>query len=380
MFKKTLTLSLVLVLSIFKLDAVVTSDSYGSHIAAPGVSMFGINHDGVVKVIAINQNGSSFGSGALLAGGIHVLTAGHVLKNTAISYEVTFYLPTGNITIPVDSWQRHPDYGIIPGSDIGVVTLSEKAPAIIPRYDVLQTAGLEMNVQNILFGFGRAGYGLTGKDVVDGNKRAGLNRYEATGYDRNPLNFSVNGDDSHKYIFSDFDSGSPENDAFGVHFDKEDLGFLGDEVYATNGDSGGPIFTNNGYQNVIAAIVSSGTRYPGDSSVSADVDNSINGTWGQFSVDTRLAEEGNLSFIRSFISNSLNPMGLEINYSGSSCLLFPDGGVDLSYIYATEDLVNWELFCIVDAEVAAIDVSSYLNSQLSDTKQIFFRAYTENTY
>ena len=57
-----------------KSKGVVTSDGNGTHIATPGVAMFGIDHDGVVEIL---RNGNFSCSVALLKGAFHVLTAGH---------------------------------------------------------------------------------------------------------------------------------------------------------------------------------------------------------------------------------------------------------------------------------------------------------------
>lgn len=124
--------------------------------------------------------------------------------------------------------------------------------------------------------------------------------YEATGATQNIKLSTVGGSDAERWLFSDFDNGITANDAFGFHFDKANLGFGPDEVYASSGDSGAPIFVNNGYSHVIAGTVSGGARFSGTRN--ADVDDTVNGTWGQFSRDTRVAEAGNLAFIESFIS------------------------------------------------------------------------------
>ena len=107
-------------------SAVVTSDGYGTHVTTPGENMFGINHDGVVQVLSSVNNASGC-SGVLLAGGKHVLTAGHCVANKK-SIWVRFHLPSGVVHIEAESWAAHPDYGVIQGSDVGVITLTQRAP------------------------------------------------------------------------------------------------------------------------------------------------------------------------------------------------------------------------------------------------------------
>ena len=97
--------------------------------------------------------------------------------------------------------------------------------------------------------------------------------YEATGATQNIKLSTVGGSDAERWLFSDFDNGITANDAFGFHFDKPNLGFGPDEVYASSGDSGAPIFVNNGYSHVIAGTVSGGARFSG--TPNADVDDTV---------------------------------------------------------------------------------------------------------
>ncbi len=318
---------------------VVTSDAYGTHIANPGEAMFGINHDGVAQIL---MNGNFGCSGALLEGGMHVLTAGHCVNNENLaSITVRFTLEGQEIDIAAHSWIPHPDFPQVSGTDVGIITLSQRAPPEIPRYSPLRTLGMEIDVPNTLFGYGVTGYGGTGRDTRDGNKRGGRNTYEGTGETQNVDRLTPGGSDDELWLFSDFDSGTAENDAFGFHYGKSDLGFGIDEAYASSGDSGAPIFVRNQFSHVIAGIVSGGARHSG--TPNADLDNSVNATWGQFSRDTRVSAPTNLSFIESFTSTVLesqlletavSPLGLEVQIETDSN--------QLVYFRASTDLAHWE--------------------------------------
>ncbi len=320
--------------------AVVTSDDYGTHVAEPGVPMYGIDHDGVVQILS---NGSFSCSGALLEGGMHVLTAGHCVSNENIStITVRFTLADGIVDIEAHSWEPHPDFGNVSGTDVGIITLLERAPPEIPRYSPLRTIGMDIDNPNYVFGYGQTGYAGTGKDVRDGNKRGGRNLYEATGTVTSINRATVGGTDEGRWLFSDFDSGLPENDGFGFHFEKPDLGFGADEVYASSGDSGAPIFVSNEHTRVIAGVVSGGARFNGNPN--SDLDDLVNATWGQFSRDTRVSASTNLAFIESHIAIALEPQPLQrvATSSGLSAKINVDSG-QIVYLRASRDLANWEL-------------------------------------
>ncbi len=318
--------------------AVVTSDGYGTHVVNPGEEAFGIDHDGVAQIL---MNGNFGCTGALLEGGMHVLTAGHCLNNpnTAL-ITVRFTLEEGVVDIQAHSWSPHPEFPQISGTDVGIITLSERAPPEIPRYSPLRALGLDIDSPNTLFGYGVTGYAGTGRDARDGNKRGGRNRYEATSSTMSINAATVGGSDDESWLFSDFDSGLAENDAFGFHFGKVDLGFGVDEVYASSGDSGAPIFVHNRYSNVIAGVVSGGTRYSG--TPNADLDETVNATWGQFSRDTRVAAPWNLEFIESYTSTALEPQPLTPVRSafGLDVEVETDAG-QIVYIRASDDFVQW---------------------------------------
>ena len=327
----------IVFLSPHLLHGVVTSDGHGTHIVEPGELVNGINHDGVIQIL---RNGNFSCSGALLEGGRHVLTAGHCVSNQLGSITVRFELVSGFLDIEAESWEAHPEFSIIQGSDVGIITLSERAPISIPRYQPLGDTGSEIDVPNFVFGYGVTGHAPTGKDVRDGRKRGGRNRYEATGSVRAINSATVGGLAIDRWLFSDFDSGLAENDGFGFHFDKPDLGFGDDEVYASSGDSGAPIFvaTPDGF--AIAGVVSGGTRYNG--TPNADLDTLVNATWGQFSRDTRISAPENYSFIVSYTLRAMKRISIRIRREKASLYLVLGDDIEGPvYVKQSKNLENW---------------------------------------
>lgn len=354
--------------------AVVTSDDYGTHVTTPGEEMFGINHDGVAQIL---MNGNFGCTGALLEGGMHVLTAGHCVNNAnVVTITVRFTLESGQIDIEAHLWQPHPDFGSISGTDVGIITLSERAPTEIPRYSPLRALGTEIDNPNVLFGYGVTGYAGTGRDTRDGAKRGGRNLYEATGNTPSINSATVGGIEDELWLFSDFDSGLEANDGFGFHFGKADLGFGDDEVYASSGDSGAPIFVANQFGYVIAGVVSGGTRFNG--SPNADLDDTVNATWGQFSRDTRISAPLNLDFIDSFTSSVLEPQNIKpvMTSLGLHAQIEADPG-QLIYIRASSDLRLWQQLKTRQATQSPELIELISLKEVSELKNVFFVSLRE---
>jgi len=354
--------------------AIITSDGNGTHVTQPGVPMFGVDHDGVCRLTVRTGTGSALCSGTLLEGGRHVLTAAHCVDDENIqSISLRFDLSTGSTTLQASAWEPHPDFS--GGHDVGVITLASRAPSEIPRSSPLRSVGKAIDVANYTFGYGVTGYGGTGKESADGDKRGGRNRYEATGATKRVRNLTLGGADDHTWLFSDFDSGLAENDGFGFHFGQSDLGYGNDEVYASSGDSGGPIFVHNGYAFVIAGVVSSGGRFEnGPTNPNSDVDGTINGTWGQFSCDSRIAETGNLSFVESFIQPELERVACSLALDGDEMVVGASVSPgDIAYVRFSSALTNsWTSFR--GATVAATESNMWVvaEEELAEQPMGFF--------
>lgn len=354
--------------------AVVTSDDYGTHVTTPGEDMFGIDHDGVAQIL---MNGNFGCTGALLEGGMHVLTAGHCVNNAnVVTITVRFTLESGQVDIEAHLWQPHPDFGSISGTDVGIITLSERAPPEIPRYSPLRALGTEIDNPNVLFGYGVTGYAGTGRDTRDGAKRGGRNLYEATGETPSINSATVGGSEDELWLFSDFDSGLEANDGFGLHFGKADLGFGDDEVYASSGDSGAPIFVSNPFGFVIAGVVSGGTRFNG--SPNSDLDDTVNATWGQFSRDARISAPLNLDFIDSFTSSVLEPQSINpvMTSIGLHVQIEADPG-QLIYFRASSDLRLWQQLKNHQATQSPERIELISLEEVSELKNVFFVSLRE---
>ena len=163
-------------------------------------------------------------------------------------------------------------------ADIAVVTLSQDAPAEVPRYPLYGRTD-EVGQAGVVVGYGHTGHGAAGLDPGfddQPTKRAGLNRIEDVRADLPGVEFLV----------SDFDSGLDANNALAISGFASDLGFGVDEVMSAIGDSGGPVFING----VIAAVAGFGSRLP-----VADINSVHDWSWGEASFDTRVSN------YRSFI-------------------------------------------------------------------------------
>ena len=88
-----------------------------------------------------------------------------------------------------------------------------------------------------------------------------------------------------RVLFSDFDDGTAQHDAFGLFFGINGLGKGLDEVSTAAGDSGGPAFLNG----QIAGLTSFGIRVFFLDGSSSDVDDFNNSSFGEFNAFTRVS-------------------------------------------------------------------------------------------
>lgn len=277
-------------------------------LAVSGVSVNGINHDGVGDIIVNKNNGNFRGTGSLLWSGSHLITAAHVVTNDSGQVDInsgtiTFTYGLGGQTTQasftagdVSIHSRFNGNLSTTGHDIAIIALDSEVNPFVPRYHILQpttplynpdtgnlipgAAGiLEDQIEDqvfTMFGYGRTGTGNTGDDIGSGTKRFGQNEYDHLA----GVNSSV--------LLYDFDNGLAAQNALG--------GFNGDanfplglpdgaEANSAPGDSGGASFIedpDNPGEYLIAGIVSYGTRN------SFDINSEIDASFGERSGDANV--------------------------------------------------------------------------------------------
>jgi len=179
------------------------------------------------------------------------------------------------------------------------------APAGVTGYSIYR--GDAVGDQFRIVGSGTAGTGNTGYTINAGfnlsNRRTGLNRYDFSFTDPEWGGFwnGYFGTASPNVYVSDFDNGLAANDAscvlaslFGLGGPKFcDLGLGLNEVSTGGGDSGGPEFVNGQIASVTSFGLTWGTQ-------TGDLDNSLNGTFGEFAGYTRT--DINASWIDSVVT------------------------------------------------------------------------------
>lgn len=266
----------------------IDSSPPGTQFDAP----WGAGYDGVVELLLTKSGSTSLCSGALIAGGWSVLTAGHCVTDTAgrmvtSRVQVVFYNdPSGSttydsVTTPM-TVLAHPGWtgDLFLGNDLALINLSAAAPAGTQWYGLYSDTdeiGKPFNVA----GFGRTGSGATGDSGSSGDRRQGWNIWDGTLADMAlqgvPANPSI--------LVSDFDDGTEEHDGWGYYFGIRN--FLTDgslEAFTARGDSGGPSFIDG----QIAGITSFGMRITDDGH-STDIDAFLNSTFGEFNGMTRVS-------------------------------------------------------------------------------------------
>ena len=246
---------------------------------------------GLDGVVGFGSDGSISCSGSLLLSGRHVLTAAHCFNtstNTAnlqpdpSAYQVTFALPTGNVSVPVRRIFVHPDWraDFDSNNDIAILELATTAPEAADRYDIYR-GGDEVGQVVQRVGWGAAGTGFDGeRNDNTAVKRFGLNRYDALGdiFGNDPRSRILPG----TQLAYDFDNGRAANDALGIEFNLPDGGVGLEEVAPARGDSGGPGLIGN----QVAGIVSYGfsPTTPG-----VDVTATNDTSFGEMFADTRVS-------------------------------------------------------------------------------------------
>lgn len=295
-------------------EAIVVTGNPNDYIVKPGTG-----YDGVVK-LQINRVDLSEGlmgacTGSLLPTGLHILTAAHCLtqtdqdlavggvpgkfdtSNTSVLFELNTFPPRTFYSKYASEFYVHPSWnGIkLDGNDIAIIKLADEAPVEADRYDIYRHTD-EIGQVVTKVGYGQTGNGNTGATIEDLFKRSGQNTYDALGEIIN----SVAGTNIPNGITLsyDFDNGLAANDFFGYYFAIPNTGLGINEVNGFKGDSGGPGFING-----LIAGISSFSANP--LSVPPDIDNQLNGSFGEFSSDTRVSSY--VSYIDDVLAGKIAP-------------------------------------------------------------------------
>ena len=222
--------------------------------------------NGVVK---IELSDGTYGSGALMFGGNYILTAAHVVTNSAgqkLPGTIKFYANSSSTVSSTISFTAA-DISIVNGyvpvtsglspNDVAVINITGKAPLGIAGYELYRSSN-EIGQSFTMVGFGQTGNGTNGANPSTGGiKRIGINTFEATGTDvGDPALF--------KDLVYDFDNGTPAGNEllnrYGVPSTTgETSSNILIETDSAPGDSGGPGFINSNGRLLIGGIVSGGT-------------------------------------------------------------------------------------------------------------------------
>lgn len=269
---------------------VTQANAATSTLASSGVTPFNLDHrpeyGGIYSGVARLQLGSTGCSGALLADGIHLLTAAHcVAPNGVFSFSsgtASFATTpdagnpfTGSMTtLTIASALAHPgwtgDFNLV-GNDLAVLTLASVAPAQIPRYS-LYSGNADVGAVFTKVGWGTTGNGLSAATGPI-EWRVGQNLY-----DTNQSFIETTGPSS--ILVYDFDDGTVAHDLLS-RFGYSDLGLGTQESMIGLGDSGGPSFINGQIAGVTSFRWSFGVGF-------GDIDSAVNSTFGEMGGDTRV--------------------------------------------------------------------------------------------
>jgi secreted trypsin-like serine protease len=250
----------------------------------------GTGYDGVGGLLIDTSAGTFLCSGALMSDGIHMLTAAHCLTDffgnpDFLGGTATFFPnPDGVEVLEIVSAVTHPDFNsfLEAGNDIAILTLAAPASAGVQRYNIYRGAD-EVGKTFDTSGFGTLGTGLTGESGPAGFRRHGLNEFDSTM--AGTFDIFPGWTAGETVLFSDFDDGLPQHDAFGLFFGINGLGLGLDEVSTSTGDSGGPAFVNG----QIAGLSTFGIRVFFADGSSADIDELTNSSFGEFNAFTRVS-------------------------------------------------------------------------------------------
>ena len=318
-------------------QAVVTSDGFGTHLTVDGLKIdlshrypAGsapplLDHDSVGKLEFFRPDfGETSCSSAVIFTplGKAALTAAHCLVPYGET-EITASDFTLSVLDSAGSWQSystndpqnvfvHPNYDGYGthGYDLAIVFFDQEIDLWVTAYSVAEdsTDILSAGKRIVKFGFGRTADGIA-NPVLDGLKRWGLNSYESRGLGEYGVPLDDGWNNTETQVTSDFDDTTVIDHNFFNFFENFNgtqiipripswgggtTGWLDDEVFASNGDSGGPNFLYDPAQGWVIVAVTS-YRYqtpPGILGYPGTPDINVNywSTFGEYEGDAVVTE------------------------------------------------------------------------------------------
>ncbi|MEO7358783.1 MAG: trypsin-like serine protease [Gemmatimonadaceae bacterium] len=264
----------------------------------------GTGYDGVAALYIEHSDGNAYlCSGALLAGGLNVLTAAHCLTNEfgvniTTNVLAVFFTPGAPTTtrefIASSSTMVNPAYTgeVIDAHDVAIVKLSAApSPGILSSAYSLYM-GNPFGQTGRAVGSGATGTGATGETQGGGfslaDRRTGVNAIDFTWADPrfNGEFIGAFGSADPFGLVADFDNGTAAQNtacrltslsifSFGASAPCGG-GFGTSEVNLGGGDSGGPLFIGNQIAGVAGYGITFGASF-------GDTDTELNGTFGELS-------------------------------------------------------------------------------------------------
>lgn len=223
--------------------------------------------------------GGGLCSGSLLTTGMHFLTAAHCVLDSngnplGGNATITFRDAGNNAFAYVSNTiVAHPDFdpqSYFSGNDLAIVALSQVVDASIGRLSLYSGVG-ELGQTITMIGYGRQGTGTTGGEPgTFGVRRQGQNVAD-----------ELIGNDN--IIYFDFDNGLEAQNSSGG------LGLGTSEVMLYRGDSGGPGLIGGQIAGIHSFISCFGGGPGIQCAAPPDIDNTLNGTFGERFGSTRVS-------------------------------------------------------------------------------------------
>jgi secreted trypsin-like serine protease len=265
---------------------VTTGDPDG----APYLTPPGAGYAGVALLEIQSLEGERGCTGALLPGGMHVLTAAHCLTDVTGSVNVLSLTATFNAdestseVIEGSYFIPHPEFtgALREGNDIAIVGLERAASPGVERHQIYTGSG-ELGSTYEVVGWGARGTGETGAVIHTSERRRGWNTFDATMTSTFGAFPGWTGGD--RVLVSDFDNGNPANDALGRFYGIPHSGLALLEASMAPGDSGAPAFIGGR----IAGVASFRLRLNFTDGSSSDIDDIFNASFGEFNAFTRVS-------------------------------------------------------------------------------------------